>query len=67
MDNARLILLFALGLVSLSLYQAWQEDYAAKAPQTTTSTTTAIDETSAVPAPSPVADDVSVEGDVPWQ
>ena len=65
MDNARLILLFALGLVSLSLYQAWQEDYAVKAPQTTTTATTTLDKTSSVPSPSTVADGVNAEGDVP--
>jgi len=63
MDNSRLILLFALGLVSLSLYQAWQEDYAVKAPQTTTTATPAIDTTSAVPTPSTAT--LSVPGDVP--
>jgi YidC/Oxa1 family membrane protein insertase len=34
MDNVRLILLLALGLVLLSLYQAWQQDYGGKAPAT---------------------------------
>jgi len=63
MDNARLILLFALGLVSLSLYQAWQEDYAVKAPQTTATTS---DEATAVPAPTTtVGDGVDIQGDVP--
>jgi len=62
MDNARLILLFALGLVSLSLYQAWQQDYAVKAPQ---KTATAVDNASAVPAPSSTADGSSGQGDVP--
>lgn len=63
MDNARLILLFALGLVSLSLYQAWQQDYAVKGPQTPA---TVADQSTAVPSPATSADGASVqESDVP--
>lgn len=63
MDNARLILLFALGLVSLSLYQAWQEDYAVKTPQTPA---TATVHSTAVPSPATSTDGISVQdSDVP--
>ncbi|MEN8212904.1 MAG: membrane protein insertase YidC [Pseudomonadota bacterium] len=62
MDNVRLILFFALGLVSLSLYQAWQQDY----PVTTTSQATppAAGDASTVPAPSTTASSAD-QGDVP--
>lgn len=63
MDNARLILLFALGLVSLSLYQAWQEDYVVKAPQISAPST---DTTTDTPVPASIADGASVQnGSVP--
>ncbi len=65
MDNARLILLFALGLVSLSLYQAWQQDYAVKPSQTPATAIDTAGEISTIPAPSSTTDGTTIQGDVP--
>lgn len=65
MDNARLILLFALGLVSLSLYQAWQQDYAVKPSQTPATAIDTAGENSTVPAPSTTTDGTTLQSDVP--
>jgi YidC/Oxa1 family membrane protein insertase len=50
MENIRLILIFALILISLMLYQAWQEDYATKLPLNVTSTPTSDDTPTVSPA-----------------
>ena len=50
MENIRLILIFALILISLMLYQAWQEDYATKPPLNVTSIPTSDDTPTVSPA-----------------
>ncbi len=58
MDNLRLILVFALVLVSLLLWQAWQEDYGTAPVATTTSETQGqqTTATSETPTPTPAPD-----------
>jgi YidC/Oxa1 family membrane protein insertase len=60
MDNLRLILFFALALVSLMLWNAWQEDYGPKQPTTVEGASSSV----ATP-PGTDAMPSSADGDVP--
>lgn len=55
MDNQRLFLFVALSFVALMLWEAWQRDYNAPPPATTTAEQTAAPEAAAPPADLPAA------------
>jgi len=59
MDNLRLILVFALVLVSLLLWQAWQQDYGPASVTTTASETQSQQATASSETPAPAPDAVA--------